>query len=159
MRALAHRGHAEHMSRRINYREHTGPEHQRWGRKYPRFPGVPECVRLIKEHKARGTWADIIAFELADHAGECYEELVSTFRAESHEDVRLYIMMALELAVQPDMTPFLREVLQCGDPRLVPYAERALRAIDTRKARAALWHARHQEEHRDVEPPGSESHD
>ena len=135
------------MARRVDYQKHPDPAHQQWGRKYPRFPGVSECVRLIKERKARGAWADIIAFELAGHADECYEELVASFRAEAREDVRLYIMMALEMAALAKAIPFLGEVLQEGDSNLVPYAERGLQAIDTRESRAALWNANHREEH------------
>jgi hypothetical protein len=128
---------------RFNYREHIDPEYQRWGRKYPRFPGVAECVRLIRAGKARGAWADIIAEELADHAPDSFNELVETFRSDPSDSVRLYVMMALEMAALPEAVPFLVEVLREGGAEFAPYAERALRAIDTPESRTALWHATH----------------
>jgi hypothetical protein len=129
------------MGKRTRYRDHIDPEHQRWGRKYPRFPGVAECARLIRAGKARGTWADIIAYELAENANLCLPDLIETFRSDSSEDVRLYLMMALETARLPESVPFLAEVLHDGNPRFTPYVERALRNINTPEARTVLWKA------------------
>ena|SRR5579871_2683244 len=129
------------MGKRTRYRDDMDPECQRWGRKYPRFPGVAECVRLIRAGKARGTWADIIALELAEHAADCLPDLIETFRTDESENVRLYVLMALESAKLPESVPFLAAVLQDGNPRLAPYAERALRNINTSEARAILWKA------------------
>jgi hypothetical protein len=119
------------------------PEEQRWHRMYPRFPGVAECVRLIHHGKARGIWADIIAYELAENARKCLPELIDTFRAESSECVRLYVMMALDIARLPESVPFLAEVLREGNELYSPYAIRALEGIDTRESRTALWNATH----------------
>ncbi len=127
----------------VDYRGHVDPEYRRWGRLYPRFPGVGECVRLIGSGKARGAWADIIAAELARHACETFEELTEAFHADGGGKVRQYVMMALELAALPRAVPFLAEVLRGDDPALIIYAERALRAIDTREARKALWDDSH----------------
>ena len=118
----------------------SDPEVQRWQRKYPRFPGVAECVRLITARKAKGAWADIIAEELAKNAADCLPELITVYRESSSEEVRLYVLMALEVARLPESVPLLAEVLNAGDLRFVPYAERTLQRIDTREARAALWH-------------------
>jgi hypothetical protein len=123
-------------------RDIPDPEYRRFRRKYPRFPGVAECARLIKDGKARGVWADFIFGELAENAPDCWLELLETFRNEPHRDVRLYIMMALEEASLPQTVPFLAEVLQGEDERLVGYAERALRSIDTPESRKALWDLR-----------------
>ncbi len=129
------------MGKRSQYRDHIDPEVRRWGRKYPRFPGVAECARLIRARKAKGTWADIIAGELAQNASLCLPELIDTFHTDSNEAVRLYVMMALETAKLPESVPFLAEVLQGGDPIFIPYAERALRTINTKEARTVLWKA------------------
>ena len=131
------------MGKRNRYRDHTDPEYQRWGRTYSRFPGVAECARLIREGKARGAWADIIASELAENASECLAELVETFRADPSESVRLYVMMALDMARLPESIPFLAEVLQQGNPLFTPYAVRALEGINTRESRTAIWNATH----------------
>ena len=131
------------MAKRARYGDHVDPEHRRWGRKYPRFPGIAECVRLIRARKARGAWAEIIAYELAENASSCLPELIDAFRNDSKRDVRLYVMMALETARLPEAVPFLEEVLRAGDEVFASYAERALRGINTAEARAALWNATH----------------
>jgi hypothetical protein len=102
---------------------------------------VAECVRLIDQRKNRGVLADIIVFELAENAGSCLTELIDTFRHLPEGDVRLFIMMALEIARLPDSIPFLAEVLRDANPRYVTYAQRALEAIDTRDSRKAIRHA------------------
>lgn len=126
------------MGKRGRYRDHIDPEYQRWGRTYPCFPGVAECVRLIRGGKARGAWADIIANELAENAGGCLSELMETFRTDSCDHVRLYIMMALEIARLPESVSFLAEVQRAGNPLFTPYAVRTLDGINTREARTGL---------------------
>jgi hypothetical protein len=131
------------MVERVNFRDHIDPEYQRWGRKYPRFPGVVECVRLIRAGQARGAWADIIADELARHAYLCLPELLEAFRTDSSESVRLVVMMALEMARLPETVSFLAAVLREGNSLFAPYAKRGLRAIDTPEARSALVEINH----------------
>lgn len=121
------------------YREHIDPECRRWGKTYPQFPGVAECVRLILAGKAKGSWADIIAAELAAHAAQRLDELIAAYRENSDSDVRLYVLMALEMALVPESVPFLVDVLRESDLRLVEYARRTLAEIDTRDARAAKF--------------------
>lgn len=115
----------------------------RWERKYPRFPGVAECLRLIRAGKARGEWADIIEHQLAANAGRCLDELAEGWRTDPDERVRLYILMALDIARIPESVPFLAEVLRGSDERCAYYAEEALKGINTREARTALWQAKH----------------
>lgn len=131
------------MGKRNAYRDHIDPQHQRWARTYPRFPGVAECARLIRTGKARGTWADIIAHELAQNAAECLPELIETFRTDPSDNVRLYVMMALDIARLPESVPFLAEVLQERNSLFTPYALRALNRINTRESRTALWQVTH----------------
>jgi hypothetical protein len=119
------------------------PEYLRWRRKYPRFPGVDECARLIRAGKASGAWADIIAGELADNAADSLPALIAAFRDDPSGDVRLYVMMALEIARLQESVPFLAEVLRGGNPEFTPYAERTLQRINTREARAVLWKSSH----------------
>ena len=123
----------------VNYREHIDPEYRRWGRKYPRFPGVSECVRLLQVGKAKGAWIDIISFELQRHARESLLELIDAFKRDSTDHVRVLILIALENARLSESVPFLIDVLREGNPTLAPIAERALREIDTRESRSALW--------------------
>lgn len=122
---------------------HVDPEYQRWVKKYPHFPGVAECVRLIRENKAKGAWADIISDELAENAVDCLTELIAAFRDATSDDVRLHVMMALEIARVPESVPFLEEVLRQGDTKYATYAERSLSGVDTKEARTALRNAKH----------------
>jgi hypothetical protein len=136
-----HRHDPSYMGDRLG--RHPDPEYLRWRRKYPRFPGVDECARVIRAGDKRGAWAEIIAHELASNAGTCLPALIAAFRNDSSDDVRLYVMMALDIARLEESVPFLAEVLGNGDPRFTPYAERALQGISTREARAVLWKANH----------------
>jgi hypothetical protein len=129
-------GHTK-MAKFSDYRHHCDPEYQRWHRKYPRFPGIDECARLIQAGKAPRAWADIIAYELAENANNCLPLLIDAFRNDSSDDV--------EIAGLQESVPFLVEVLRGGDPRFIPYAERTPHGINTQVARTALWQAGHSE--------------
>jgi hypothetical protein len=141
------------MTNRDRYRDHVDPEYRRWGRTYRTFPGVEECARLIRDRKATGAWADIVAFELAYNASDHLNELISAFRDHESDDVALYVLMALELAALPASVEFLSSVLRNGNVKFMPYAQRALRAIDTKEARTALFNAMGAEQSGEREPP------
>jgi hypothetical protein len=128
------------MGKRDPNRDHPDSEMKRWKQKYRQFPGVAECARLIREGYARGAWTDIIVFELAENANDCLGDLTDAFHAEVGEtDVRLFILMALEIAKLPESVPFLTAVLTDGNPRFTPYAIRGLKTIDTAESRKVLW--------------------
>jgi hypothetical protein len=82
---------------------------------------------------------------LTENATHCLPALIEAFRTDTSEDVRRYVMMALESAKLPQSVPFLAEVLQGGNSRFTPYAERPLHNIDTPEARTVLWKAGHSE--------------
>lgn len=69
--------------------------------------------------------------------------MIDTFRTDSSDAVRLYVMMALEIAKLPESVQFLAEVLQDRDARFTPYAERALRELNTPEARTVLSNTGH----------------
>jgi hypothetical protein len=127
----------------IDYRRHVDPEYRRWGRKHPRFPGVAECVRLLRSGNVKGAWVDIIHYELTAHAGECLPELIGVFRSDESEWVRLMVLMAIADARLPAAIPFLAEVVRERHALFRPHAERGMSAIGTSEARAALWEATH----------------
>lgn len=129
------------MVKRNRYSDHIDPEYQRWGRTYRTFPGVEECVRLILDRKAIGAWADIVHFELAENAKEHLTQIIETFHKHTSNDVALYMLNTLETAAFPESAAFLANVLLSGDARFVPYAKRALTAIDTKESRRALFNA------------------
>jgi hypothetical protein len=127
----------------IDYRRHIDPEYRRWGRKFPRFPGVAECVRLLRSGNVRGAWVDIIVHELTVHAADCLKEMLEAFRSEENERVRLLVLMAIAEARVPAALSFLEDVARDQDPNFITYAVEGLSALGTSEARAALWRARH----------------
>lgn len=136
------------MGKRDQYRKHCDPEVQRWIRRYPRFPGVAECVRLIQAGRATGTWADILVEELAENAADCLEELIAAFRSDIADEstsgsVAMYVMMALDIALLPASIEFLAQVMREGHPKYIPFARNALQTINTRESRTALFLATH----------------
>lgn len=140
------------MGKRDRYRDHVDPEYRRWGHKYRAFPGIEECARLVLERKATGAWADIVACELAENADLHLTELITAFRAHESDAFALYVLMALELAALPASVEFFSELLRDGDPLYIPYAMRALQAIDTKESRRALFEATNAEQSNSPEP-------
>ena len=126
-----------------DHRRHIDPDYQRWGSKYPRFPGVAECVRLLRLGNARGAWIDIIIHELATNAEDCLPDLIAAFRSDESEGVRLMVLMAITEARLPAAIPFLADVVRERHPQFASYAEQGLTEIGTREARTALWEATH----------------
>ncbi len=140
------------MGKQDRYRDHVDPEYRRWGRTYRSFPGVDECARLILDRRAIGAWADIVTFELAENASDHLNEIIDTFRRHESDDVATYMLMALELAALPASVDFLSSVLQDGNATFTPYAQRALKAIDTKESRTALFNASDAEQADAVKP-------
>jgi hypothetical protein len=131
------------MSKAIDYQRHIDPEYRRWGRKYPRFPGVGECVRLLRSGNVPGAWIDIICYELTAHAKECLPELIGVFRSDEGEWMRLMVLSSIADARLPEAIPFLAEVVREGHASFVPSAASGLSSIGTKDARTALWEATH----------------
>lgn len=134
------------MGKRDRYRDHVDPEYRRWGRTYRSFPGVDECARLILDRKATGAWGDIVAYELAENAHDHLNALIKAFHDLESDDVAIYVLMALEMAALPASVEFLSGVLRDGNVTFMPYAERALKAIDTKESRTALFNAMNAEQ-------------
>ncbi len=134
------------MGKRVRFRDHVDPEYRRWGRTYRSFPGVDECARLILDGKATGAWADIVALELAENANDHLNELIDAFHDRKSDDIAIFVLMALEIAALPASVDFLSGVLRDGNATFIPYAERALQAIDTKESRTALCNAMNAEQ-------------
>jgi len=141
------------MGKRDRYRDHIDPEYRRWGRTYRSFPGVNECARLVLDRKATGAWADIVAFELAENARDHLNELIDAFRAHESDDFALYVLIALEMSALPGSVKFLSSVLRDGNVGFLPYARRALEAIDTKEACFALFTQTNAEQSGQPKPP------
>jgi hypothetical protein len=117
------------MPESIDYGHLIDPEYRRWGRKYPRFPGVAECVRLLQTRNVRGAWVDIIAYELSAHEETDLAELIEVFRTDASESTRRMALVAVAEARLPSAAPFLATVAREREPSLAPIAERGLSAI------------------------------
>jgi len=133
------------MGKRNRFHDAIDPDLRRWEQTYPRFPGVEECAQLIRAGKARGSWAEIIAGELAENADNHLTEMIAAFREGDGDHVSLYMMMALEIAATPASIDFLSQVLLERNEQFALYARRALQTINTRESRKALFDASHAE--------------
>jgi HEAT repeat protein len=117
------------------------PVYTRWKRRYPKFPGVARCVELLRRRNTQGSLVDIICGELEDNAAAHAAELLSAFRAEPSEHVRLLLLGIIADARLPEALPLLVEQLRSPDERLRRWASRGLQALNTPEARKALWEA------------------
>lgn len=118
------------------------PEQERWLKKYPHFPGVGECVMLLKCSNVSGTWVDIICEELTAYAGENAVELIAAVRTEPEEGVKALLLAALAEAGLPEAVPVLAENLTSAQDRLRYWAKLGLKKIGTKEARTLLWEFR-----------------
>ncbi len=116
------------------------PEQERWLKKYPHFPGVGECVMLLKRPNVSGTWVDIICENLTAHAGENAVELIAALRSEPEKGVKVLLLAALAEAGLPESVSVLAENLASDQERLQHWAEVGLRKVNTKEARTILWH-------------------
>jgi hypothetical protein len=100
---------------------------------------------MLRTGNVHGAWVDIIVHELAANASNCLPELLTAFRQEAKEWVRLMVLMAIADARLPAAIPFLADVAQEKNPEFAQYAEQGLGDIGTKEARAALWKAKNAE--------------
>jgi hypothetical protein len=119
----------------------TDPEHERWRRKHPRFPGVAKCVELLRRHNTTGSRVDIICGELEVHAAEHAAELLADFQAETNERLRRILLGIIAEAGLPEALPVLIDALHAGDDSLRHWAVQRLRNLGSADARRALWEA------------------
>jgi hypothetical protein len=91
--------------------------------------------------------AENIVYDLAENTAACLPEMIEAFRTETTSAVPSYTMMALDIARIPESVPFLAEFLAEGDPQFLSFAKNALKGIDTRESRTALWQAEQSRRH------------
>lgn len=120
-------------------REHLDPEYVRWRKRYPRFPGVAECFRVLHRHNVHGAWLDIIEYELVDHATECLQELIDAYRSEDSDCYRRYALWAIANTRLPAAIPFLAEVAKGPNDFFSEIAMDSLAEINTKESRTVLW--------------------
>lgn len=117
----------------------SDPEFERWKRKYPDFPTLLECERLVLLVNAKGLWIDLIVEGIAARAEFLFIELVDSDERNVEYRFSLLILMALELAAIPESVAFLVDVAMSAGADRSRWARSALVSIDTRESRTALF--------------------
>ncbi len=117
------------------------PVYTRWKRQHPRFPGVANCVELLRRRNVKGELVEILCAELRDQAAGHAAELVAACSAERDERVRRILFGVLCEAKLPAAFPVFVEHLRSDDESLRYWSEQGLRALNTPDARKALWQA------------------
>jgi len=117
------------------------PVYTRWKRKHPKFPGVGQCVELLRHRNVRGSLLDIIFGELQETAGSHAAELIEAFRAERNERVRRILLGIIYEARLSEALPVFVQHLCSDDESLRYWAEQGLRDLDTNESRKALSEA------------------
>jgi hypothetical protein len=115
------------------------PESSRWKRKHPRFPGVANCVELLRRRNVHGNKVDIICDALRDHAATHTAELITAFRDERDERLKHILLGIICEAKLPDALPVFVDHLQSEDETLRQWSVAGLHALDSPEARKALW--------------------
>ena len=115
------------------------PEWERFKRKYPKFPGVKEYVRLLHRGNVQGAWIDYILDDLQEHAHLIADELIQALIDEENDRVRILLLQVVAEAGLHEATSILIGYLKSGDENLRSYAVEGLKKIDSKEARRALY--------------------
>jgi hypothetical protein len=118
------------------------PEHARFRRNYPRFPGVPETIRLLKLRGTGGAYLDAILWEFRDHASSVLDEAMDAVREEDDERVRYLLVGELAETGDHRLLDFFVELLDDPHESVAHWAQVGLEHIDTKDARRALYEHR-----------------
>jgi hypothetical protein len=113
------------------------PVYTRWKRQHPRFPGVAECVELLRRRNVKGSLVDIICGELRANATAHSAELIAALRAE-RDRIRRIILSIISETGLPEALPLLEEHLWSSDEGLRHWAAAGLRRLNTPQAREVL---------------------
>src|SRR5262252_3174798 len=88
------------------------PEHRRYRRAYPRFPGVNACVDLLGRPNVHGAYQDSVLADLEQHvAAAGTSELAAVFRSQTDEFVRAMILEIIAEHPAPSDLPLFVEAL------------------------------------------------
>jgi hypothetical protein len=118
------------------------PEEQRYRRNYPRFPGIPEIVRLLKSRGTTGGYLEAVLWDLREHAPEVLDEVTVAVNEEGDERVRALLVGELAETADHRLVAFFASLLADANESVAYWAGVGLQMIDTRDSRTAL--RRHQ---------------
>jgi hypothetical protein len=103
------------------------------------FPGFAACLDMLDAGADELEWGLGI---LRNHAAEHVEEFIEALQAPENESVRWLLLEAVGATHSDAVVPIVATYLQSSDSDLWDWAIRALREIDTKESRRALWDAR-----------------
>ena len=122
-------------------KQHIDPEVARFRLAYPTFPGVKQCVTLLQQPHIQGGYREAVFAELAAHAHEALDELLTAFQNERNRVLRPTLLEIIAQAAAPIAFPLLAESL-FDEETLRPWAAYGLYRLDSKEARRVLWEAR-----------------
>ena len=135
-------GHYAPMPRRDRRAPTIDPEQQRYQRKYPRFPGVAEVVRLLKLGGTRGSYLDAVLWDLREHAPEVLDDVTNAVTEEVDERIRTLLVAELAETGDPRLVVFFADLLEDANESVAYWAEVGLQHIGTKEARTVLFQHR-----------------
>ena len=130
------------MPRRDRRAPTIDPEQQRYQRKYPRFPGVAEVVRLLKLGGTRGSYLDAVLWDLREHAPEVLDDVTNAVTEEVDERIRTLLVAELAETGDPRLVVFFADLLEDANESVAYWAEVGLQHIGTKEARTVLFQHR-----------------
>jgi hypothetical protein len=115
------------------------PEEQRYKRRFPKFPGVSQCVLLLESSNVHGSFLNAVIGDLTENAQGFLTEIIIAFYLETDQRVKRILIAAIAESAPVDAVGFLAENLNSTDDSICDWAIRGLERIDTKEARTALW--------------------
>jgi hypothetical protein len=68
-------------------RHHFDPEYSAWHQKFPEFPGIEICLKVLgSRDEFPGSWQDVCLMEMTNNAEENLDEYISVARREVEKD-------------------------------------------------------------------------
>jgi hypothetical protein len=117
------------------------PEYWAWKRQHPAFPGVAECVALLRHPKIGVNLAKGLRWELYEHATAHAKELIEAFRSERNAHLRFCLLCVIAEARLPRALAVLSEQLRSPEKLHRHVSINGLRGLGTPRARKALQEA------------------
>lgn len=105
-----------------------------------RFPGFERCLKMMRS--SHGRMREEGFGWLADRAGTYLPQLIAAFWDDENAAIRGWLMELIGEAKSTAAMPFLIERLRDEDESIRSWAIWALKRLDTKDARTALWQAR-----------------
>jgi hypothetical protein len=117
------------------------PEYREWKRRYPTFPGVAECLGLLRRRQTGPGLGEVVQWELYANATDHADELIEAFRSEQDAHLRFVLLSILADARLPRAVPLFAEHLRSRDKLFRHLSIEGLCDLGTAKARKVLREA------------------